>query len=142
MIEIVPLDFMGQAPLLEPVDRKLHDSAVDYCNRELQNGSEINLSKFSKVWVARDGEEVVGIAGFVWRLDVPMFRATGTKVARVTEALAGRIRSHFQDAFGARGVEAFIHLSSKETPEQRCEKWQESLAKFGAVPADRFSVKI
>lgn len=133
---------MGHGALLEPVDRKLHDAAVDYCNRELKNGSEINLSKFAKVWIAKEGEEIVGIAAFVWRLDVPMFRVTGSKADRATNMLAERIRSYFQDAFGARGAEAFIHLSSKETPEQRCEKWDESLAKVGAVPADRFSVEI
>ena len=141
MIEVLPIDFMGQPPLLEPVDQSLHDMAVDYCQRELQGGSEINFAKFTKVWVVREDEEIVGIAGFVWRLDVPVFRVTGKHADRATAALVDRIRGHFQD-IGARGMEAFVHISSKERPEQRCDKWQESLSRIGAVPADRFTVKI
>lgn len=141
MIEVIPIDFMGQGALLEPVDQKLHDMAVDYCARELQGGSELNLAKLAKVWVVKEDDEIVGISGFVWRLDVPVFRATGKHADRATMALIDRLRGHFQD-LGARGMEAFVHLSSKETPEQRCDKWQESLDRVGAVPADRFAVKI
>lgn len=145
-IAVLPLDFLGQGALLEPVDRKLHDMAVDYCSRELQGGSELNLAKFNKAWVAVSMEgdeyvEILGITGFVWRIDLPVFRVTGTRADRTTRLLAERLHCYFQDQ-GARGTELFLHISSRETPEQRCEKWQESLAIEGAVPADRFLVRI
>jgi len=145
-IEIIPLDFLGQGALLEPGDRKLHDLAVDYCSRQLQNGKELNLAKFSKVWLAVEMDdaaykEVVGITGFVWRIDLPVFRVSGPNAVRATKMLADRLHAYFQDQ-GARGQELFIHISGKELPEQRCEKWQESLLAEGAVPADRYAIKI
>jgi hypothetical protein len=140
-IEILPLDFQGQGALLEPVDHKLHDLAVEYCARELQGGSEINLARFSKVWLALADGEAVGLAGYVYRLDIPVFRVTGETPDRTTKLLTDRLRAFFQDQ-GFRGQEVLLHISSKERPEQRCAKWQESLKAAGAEPADRFSVKI
>lgn len=145
-IEIIPIDFLGQGALLEPADAKLHDMAVEYAARELQNGRDLNLAKFSKVWVAvaMEGEaytEILGLSGFVSRLDIPVFRVSGVHAVRTTKMLIDRIRAYFADN-GARGQEALIHISSQERPEQRCERWQESLAAVGAVPADRFSVKV
>jgi hypothetical protein len=140
-IEIIPLDFLGQGALLEPADPKLHDLAVEYCARELEGGKDLNLARFNKCWIALAEGEVVGISGFVWRIDLPIFRVSGTNAARATKMLTDRIRAYFQDQ-GCRGQELFLHISSKETPEQRCTKWEESLAAAPAVPADRYSVKI
>lgn len=140
-IQILPIDFLGQGALLEPADPKLHDKAVDYCARELVNGRELNLAKFNKVWVALDGDDISGVSGFVWRVDIPVFRTTGINVDSVTRKLIGRMRSYFQDQ-GWRGTEVHLHISSKELPEQRCAKWEESLAYVGAVPADRYAVKV
>ena len=146
MIRVIPIDFLGQGALLEPKDVNLHDMAVDYCTRELQDGKDLDLSKFNKVWVAveMDGDEykeILGITGFVWRIDLPVFRVSGNRADRTTNMLADRLHAYFQDQ-GARGAELFIHLSSKERPEQKCDKWEESLKIQGAVPADRFLVKI
>lgn len=140
-IEILPIDFHGQGALLEPVDHELHDKAVSYCAEQLAGGDQLNLSRFNKVWVALADGEVCGISGFVWRIDVPVFRVSGDHAVRATTWLTERMRAFFQDQ-GARGQEVFIHISGKETPEQRCQKWQESLDAVGAVPADRFSVKV
>lgn len=145
-VEVIPIDFLGQGALLEPADQKLHDLAVEYCRRELQDGDTLNLAKFTKCWVVVEVENgeygsVVGISGFVWRLDIPVFRVSGENAVRATQKLTSRLRNYFQD-IGARGQEAFLHISSKEKPEQRCQKWDESLTAVGAVPADRFSVKI
>ncbi|HXF14709.1 MAG TPA: hypothetical protein VN517_16250 [Terriglobales bacterium] len=145
-LKVLPIDFLGQGAMLEPKDRELHDMAVDYCNRELQNGHEVNLSKFSKVWVVVEMEgttykKVVGLSGWVWRVDIPIFRVTGEAVDRATMMLTERIRSYMEDQ-GARDSEVFIHLSSKETPEQKCKNWDKSLALVGAVPADRYAVKV
>lgn len=148
-IAVLPIDFIGQGALLEPVDQKLHDMAVDYCARELQNGHELNLAKFAKCWVlvGIEGDkyvEIFGITGYVMRIDLPVFRVTGSTDHRtdvLTHLMAERLHSFFQD-MGCRGQELFLHISSKERPEQRCEKWQESLALEGATSADRFSVRI
>lgn len=146
MITILPIEFIGQGALLEPVDQKLHDMAVDYCLKELQNGKDVDLSKFQKCWAVVEMEggqykEIHGISGWVWRIDVPVFRVTGKSVDRCTMMLTDRIRAYLQDN-GARGAEAFLHISSKERPEQRCENWKKSLELVGATPADRFSVKV
>lgn len=148
-IAVLPIDFLGQGALLEPADQKLHDMAVDYCARQLEKGNELNLAKFSKCWVivGMEGDqylEVFGITGYVMRIDLPVFRVTGNTEHRtdvLTHLLAERLHSFFQD-MGCRGQELFLHISSKERPEQRCEKWKESLALEGATPADRFSVRI
>lgn len=146
-IEVIPIDFLGQqGALLEPKDHVLHDLAVEYCSKELQGGDQINLARFAKVWVAcvMEGKtpvEVVGITGYVTRIDLPVFRVSGSNAVRATKMLADRLHAFFQDQ-GCRGQELFIHISSKETPEQRCEKWQESLAAEGAVPADRLTIVI
>jgi hypothetical protein len=145
-IEVIPLDFIGQGALLEPADPKLHDMAVDYCRRELQDGDKINLSKFQKVWVAvvmEEGEfrEIVGVTAYQLRIDLPVFRVNGPNAVRATKMLTDRLHAFFQDQ-GARGHDLFIHISSKETPEQRCANWTESLASQDARPADRFLIKI
>jgi hypothetical protein len=140
-IEILPIDFMGQGALLEPANRDLHDKAVEYCASELEGGKDLNLAKFTKAWVVLENGEVCGIFGFVWRIDIPVFRVTGERVDYKTQKCIDRIRDYFTDQ-GARGSDLFIHISSKERPEQRCEKWKESLDYAGATPADRFSVKI
>lgn len=140
-IDIIPIDFIGQGALLEPADAKLHDLAVNYCKRELQDGDKLNLARFAKVWVAISENEVVGIAGFQYRLDIPVFRVSGDNAVRATKMLSDRLRAHFQD-LGYRGHEAFLHISQKESPEQRCTKWAESLKAVKAVPADRFSITI
>lgn len=145
-IEVIPLDFIGQGALLEPADPKLHDMAVEYCARELEGGDQLNLAKFQKCWVAvvmenDQYQEIVGITGYVMRIDLPVFRVSGANAVRATKMLTDRLHAFFQDQ-GARGHELFIHISSKERPEQRCAKWQESLASQKATPADRLAIKI
>lgn len=125
---------------------KLHAMAIDYCRRELQDGDKVNLAKFNKVWLAvqmngDEYKEIVGITAWVYRIDLPMFRVSGSNAVRATKMLADRLHAFFQDQ-GARGSELFIHISGKETPEQRCAKWSDSLTAEGATPADRFIIKI
>lgn len=141
-IRVFALDFVGQGALLEPVNRKLHDLAVDYCRREI--AGDVNLIDLRKVWVAATVEdnqplEVVGITGYVLKPDIPVFRVSGDEAARATKLLIDRVNGFFADN-GATGSEVFIHISGKETPEQRCSKWQDSLTAVGAQPADRFSI--
>ncbi len=141
-IQVIPVDFMGQPPLIEPKDRELHDMAVDYCRCEL---SEMpSFERLSKVWVAAemaDGKpiSIIGICGYVLKPDIPVFRVSGPNAARATKMLTDRLHDYFADQ-GLRGCEVFIHVSSKETPQQKCAKWQEGLKATDAQPADRYSV--
>jgi hypothetical protein len=137
MISVIPLDFLGQGALIEPKHPKLHDAAVSYCLRELAKGKDVDFSKFAKVWVGLKDEEVFGVAGYVLRPDVPLFRATDTDVLR---ALAQRMNNFFADS-GVRGQEAFLYIGD-EKPEQRCPAWKTVLKEFGATSAQRFAIEV
>lgn len=137
MISIMPLDFLGQGALLEPVDVKLHDAAYAFALKELSKGKEVDFSKFAKVWVGLKDEKVLGIAGYVLKPDIPLLRATDAEVLR---ALCYRMNDFFSDS-GARGKEAFIYIGD-EKPEQRCPEWKSVLKEFGAKSAQRFSVEV
>jgi hypothetical protein len=138
-IKIVPLDFMGQGACLQPVNQKLHDLTVAYCREELQNGEQLNLSLLNKVFVAVELDEheapvkVHGISGVQMRVDIPLFRATHSLA---TTKLHQRLHSYLADQ-GILGQEVFIHLSSKELPEQRCEGWEAEVEAAQLTPADR-----
>ena len=142
-IEVIPIDFMGQPPLYEPKERELFDMAIEYCNREL--AEQFDFVNLNKVWVSvicdDEGkpQEVIGITGTVLKADIPIFRVSGPNAKRATKMLEQRLHSYFADQ-GMRGHEVFLHISSKETPEQKCPAWEESLLAAKAVPADRFSV--
>jgi len=137
LLEVIPLDFLGQGALLEPADRKLHDAAMEFAWRELAEGKDLNLTKFSKVWVGLKDKQVFGLAGYVLRPDVPLLRATDVDVLR---ALCQRMNIFFADN-GARGQQAFIYIGN-EKEEQRCPKWREMLKEFGAKSARRFTVEV
>jgi hypothetical protein len=137
LISVIPLDFLGQGALLEPVDAKLHDAAIEYVHRELAKGKELDFSKFSKVWVGLKNCEVFGVSGYVLKPDVPLLRATDADVLR---ALCHRMNDYFADN-GARGKEAFIYIGD-EKPEQRCPEWRTVLKEFGAKSAQRFAVEV
>ena len=138
MIDVIPLDFLGQGALLEPADRRLHDLAVDYCARELRGGDKLNLTQFAKVWVGLKDGEVKGITGYILKPDVPLFRSTDLDVLR---ALGQRLNSYFADN-GARGREVLMYIGN-ERAEQRCPQWRAMLKEFNAQSGRRviFEVK-
>jgi len=136
MIEIVPIDFMGQqGALLEPKHKHIHDLAVDYCQRELVK--EVDLSKFAKVWLGLKDGKAFGVAGYVLRADVPLMRATDADVLR---ALGKRMNDFFSDQ-GIREQEVFIFIGD-EKPEQRCPEWKQVLKEFGATSAQRWQIEV
>jgi hypothetical protein len=136
MIKVLPLDFIMQGALADPVNHKLHDLAVDFCARELKGGV-VDFSKFSKIWVGLNGEEVQGISGYVLKPDIPLLRATDSLVLR---ALGLRMNDFFADN-GALGKEAFLYVGN-EQPEQRCPDWRALLKEFGAKSARRVSIEV
>lgn len=133
---ILPLDFLQHEGFFQPKDAKLHDLAVEFAAKQITE--PVNFTKFNKVWVAVEGGKCVGIAGYVLRADVPMFR---TVTQNATILMAHRLNDFFSDQ-GMRGQEVLLHISSKETPEQRCANWQAELDAAGAVPADRYTVTV
>lgn len=144
MITVFPLHFLGQGACLQPENLKLHDLAVDYVNRELINGHEVNLSRLDQVFVAVEADKndvpqvVHGITGANRRIDIPLFRSTHWEA---TTKLRNRLHAHLADK-GYLGQEVFIHLSSKETPEQKCAGFDLEVATAGLVPADRYLVMV
>ena len=151
-VKVFPIDFLGQGAFLQPKDAQLHDMALEFCRKELQDGDKVNLSKLNKVWVAAETDEngvpleIIGISGWCYRIDIPVFRALNSAA---TAKLHQRLHTYFADN-GCTGTmdgnveatEVFIHLSSKETPEQRCANWDQELVAAAAVPADRYLVKV
>lgn len=142
MIKIFPLDFLGQGALLQPKDQRLHDMAVDYLMREVTG--DVNLASFNRVFIAAEVDEsgepvkVEGVTGFCMRPDIALYRATS---AAATAKLHHRWHTYFADN-GLLGQEVFLHLSDKESPEQRCSNWNQEMMKAEAVPADRYLVKV
>jgi hypothetical protein len=128
---------MGQGALLQPVNQKLHDMAIEYAARELVGGRDLNLSKLAKVWVGLKDGEVFGLTGYVLKPDIPVLRATDADVLR---ALAHRLNDYFADN-GARGNEALVHIGD-EKPEQRCPEWKQVMVEFGAKSANRFIFEV
>ena len=128
---------MGQGAILEPRDHKLHDAAVDFCNRELAEGKNLNLAQFAKVWVGLRGEEVKGIMGYVLRPDIPLLRSIDPEVLR---ELGLRINDFFADQ-GARGQEVFLYIGN-EKPEQRCTGWRTVLKDFNPKSGRRVLIEV
>lgn len=142
-LKVFPLDFFPpNEALIQPKNQSLHDLAVDFCLREVTG--EINLTNFAKVYVAAEVDAqsrpiaVEGVTGYVMRPDICLYRAL---TARATAKLHHRWHSYFADN-GILGHQVLIHLSSKETPEQRCANWNNELMAAQAIPADRFLVEV
>jgi hypothetical protein len=132
-IQVRPLDFDAE---LNPKDTWLFGLAAEYCKMQL--AEPVDLKKPAKIWIVLDEQDqVIGISGYVLKADIPIFRVTGDNSRRATKALYERMNSFFADN-GMVGQEVFLHVSSKERPEQRCPAWKSSLKAVGAIKADRF----
>lgn len=144
-IRVVPIDWKVGVSDIEPVDAAIYEAVIAYCGAELEKMPD--LKQFKKAWAAIEfgpNDEILkvhGVTGYLMRPDVPLFRVTGEVAQRATKMLCDRLNAHFAD-MGWRGAEVLLYLNEKESPEQRCEKWDESLTSVGAVPAMRFAVKV
>lgn len=135
MIEVTPIDFLGQGALLEPVDRKVHDAAVEFCKKNLAD--EVNFTKLAKVWVGIKDGEIQGICGYVLRPDIPLFRSLDYEV---TAVMRKRMNDFFCDN-GWRGNQVFIYIGN-EAPEARCPDWRQSLKDCEAKSARRLLIEV
>lgn len=144
-IRVVPIDWRAGAEDILPVDPYIYQAVTNYCNENLAQPPD--LKHLKKVWSAIEfgpKDEILnvhGVTGYLMRPDIPLFRVTGPYSQRATKMLQGRLNSHFSD-MGWRGGEVLLFINEKEAPEQRCEKWDESLTSVGAVPAQRFVVTV
>lgn len=135
MIEITPLDFLGQGALLEPADKELHDASISFCHAQLRD--PVSLANFNKVWVGRKDGEVLGVCGYVLRPDIPLCRAIDADVLR---AMGKRMNDFFADN-GARGKEVLMYIGNEAAP-QRCPEWRAALKYFGAKSGRRVSFEV
>lgn len=143
---VVPLDFKRNASgELIPADNHLFTLVSEYCKESLAEQPE--LEKLAKTWavVEMDGEKIVGVSGLAAYAgnipDVSIFRVTGDNAKRATQMLYDRLNGFFADN-GMRGHQVFLYLNEKESPEQRCPQFEESLNEVGAVPAMRMAVTV
>jgi hypothetical protein len=143
---VVPLDFTkNDAGVIIPKDNHLFTLVTEYCQKNLSE--QPSLKDLAKTWavVEFDGEQMVSVAGLAAYggnvPDVPLFRVTGDNAKRATQMLYDRMNGFFADN-GMRGKQVFLFINDKETPEQRCEAWEESLTQVGAVPAQRYAVTV
>ena len=142
---VVPIDFRNSQNGLVPVDAHLYTLVVEYCKIAL--AEQPVIEELAKTWavVEYEGENIVSVTGIgAWGGDVPdhpIWRVTGPNAKRATKMLQERINGFHADR-GARGRSVFIYISEKETPEQRCPDWEDSLKDVGAVPAQRMAVTI
>jgi hypothetical protein len=144
---IVPLDFKRSADGngLTPVDPQLFTLVTEYAKASLAEQPEFD--RYAKTWAAVefDGDviaTVVGLACYAGNVpDIPVFRVTGDNAKRATQMLYDRLNGFFADN-GMRGHQVFLYLSEKESPEQHCPAWEESLNDVGAVPAQRMAVTV
>jgi hypothetical protein len=142
---VVPLDFRESLNGIVPVDEHLYTLVTEYCKTAL--AEQPKLEELRKTWavVEYEGETIVGVTGLAaWGGDIPdhpLFRVTGPNAKRATKMLQERINGFHADR-GARGRHVFLYISDSETPEQRCEAYEQSLKDAGAVPAQRYAVTI
>jgi hypothetical protein len=143
---VVPLDLRkNDEGVTVPVDNVLFTLVTEYCQANL--AVQPKLTELAKTWavVEYDGDKIVSVTGLAAYggsvPDIPVFRVTGENAKRATKMLYDRMNGFFADN-GMLGKFVFIFISEKETPEQRCEDWEDSLRAVGAIPAQRFAVVI
>lgn len=141
-LRAIALDFNRAGGYAMPADRALHQLAIEFAKKNL--AAIPDYSSFARVWVAAEvsADEkpiaIEGALGFTMRPDFTLARFKN-KQALVT--LYHRANSYLADN-GCRDSEGLVYVSSTEAPEQRCPQQQESLAALGAVPGDRYLIKI
>ena len=139
-LDVSPLDFdRVDTDAIRQRDPILWAAAERYMQEQL--ASPFDITRMAKTWVAHANGEVCGITAFRMVPDITHFRVSGPNAARSTKMLTDRLQAFFADQ-GLRGSYVLLHLSGKETPEQRCYRWEESMKAAGAIPADRYMVEV
>lgn len=130
-VHIIPFDQAAQA---------LRDAAHEFCKRELtlsEGETEWNLGLFAKAWIETEDGEVTGVSAILNRIDIAVYRCT---TARGNAKMNQRLHSYLADQ-GLLGQDVFIQFSSGD-PAKMCANWDEEMNAAGAVPANRYMVKV
>jgi hypothetical protein len=135
-MEITPWDLQWQGKTLFPVDGELHAAAIEFCRANL--AAPFDPRGHTKLWVAREGERILGVTGIKSGWDIPVFRSIDP---RATFRLADRMNSYFADQ-GFRGQGVFLFLSEGESPEQQCPARERILDTVGARSTERYLMTI
>lgn len=140
--QVFSLDFRREGGIAYPANPKLHKLVIEWAGVNLAKMP--NLSDYLKVWAAcmtDDAGEPVNVEGLLWGqqiIDFPGFRYLTPWAAK---ALIDRARDYLDDA-GLRGFDVLVHISTTEEPGQKCPEWADWTKYAGAVPADRFKIKV
>lgn len=140
--EVFSLDFRREGAISYPANPELHRLVVQYAAKNL--AAMPPLADFMKVWVACETDDSgtpIAVEGLLWSAQVIDFPGFRYRTPWAAKALIDRARS-FLDDNGARGSDVFVHVSSTEGPEQKCEQWQDWINYTGAVPADRYRIRV
>jgi hypothetical protein len=142
ILRAIALDFHRQMGYVLPVDPDLHKLAIKFAEKELAQIP--NYSEFARVWLAceMDGNDkpvsVHGALGYCMRPDFTMARFLNRNAL---VSLYRRANDFLADN-GCRGAEGLVYVNPDEAPEQKCPEQQESLKALGAIPANRWLIKI
>ena len=129
--------------LITPFDQaspELRDAAHDFCQRELtlpEGETHWDLSAYFKAWVETEEGIVTGVAALIRRIDICVYRCT---TARGTAKMHQRLQNYLADQ-GLLGQDVFIQFSNSD-PDKMCANWQGEMEAAGAVPANRYLVKV
>lgn len=130
-VHIIPFD---------QADSALQDAAHEFCKRELtlpEGETEWNLGNRLKAWIDVEDGKVTGVASLINRIDIVDYRCT---TARGNAKMNQRLHSYLADQ-GLLGQDVFIQFSSGD-PSKMCANWDEEMNAAGAVPANRYMVKV
>lgn len=138
---ITPLEWYPQT--LSPKDPDLFAAIQDFLEQQFGERHN-NLGQYQRVYAAQNEQKrVIGLAGTVARMDVPMFhvgepsphdRAGIRDALLATDLLYSRLKHYIEDA-GGKGYETFVYVK----PESR-EHWSKFLERIGAREAHRYVV--
>ena len=111
-----------------------------FCYRELTlpaGETRWDLGKFAKAWIEVEEEKVTGVAAILNRIDIALYRCT---TARGNAKMNQRLHAYLADQ-GLLGQDVFIQFSMGN-PDQMCANWQEEMNNAGAVPANRYIIRV
>jgi len=143
-LQMRPMDFQADG---SPRDPKLYGAAQQYAKNQF--GEELVFPYYAHVWSVLAVEEsgayaVIGLLGIRNTIDVCLFHVTprtsdreGLKLAeQARDMMLYRGTAYLQD-LGNSGSPILIYVA-----ENAQRYWRRFLKKIGAVPANRFEVKI
>lgn len=138
------LQFYEMAGGRYPKDLALFQAASKFAKEQLAEPLDMAKAAVLFVVYVQDGEEieVLGLGGLQQIWDAFLFRVKPSKYStRTTKELWRRMNDLLANA-GISGQEVLLYFNPEQREEQRCPQADEWLGKAGAVPANRYAVKV